>query len=79
MKAGRMKAGRGPVFGEEQAMNASASARRIAVVAVAAFCVAATGLARDGLAAAPKLSKKSNSPAQLRYYGGPKSPMWRSQ
>jgi hypothetical protein len=60
-------------------MNASALARRIAVVAVAVFCVAATGFARDGLAAAPKVSKKSNSSAQSRYYGGPKSPMWRSQ
>jgi hypothetical protein len=60
-------------------MNASALARRIAVVAVAVFGVAATGFARDGIAAVPKVSKKSNSPAQFRYYGGPKSPMWRSQ
>jgi len=61
-------------------MNASALARRVAVIiAAAAFCVAAAGFARDGLAAAPKVSKKSNSPAKLRYYGGPKSSMWRSQ
>jgi len=31
------------------------------------------------LLAAQKVSKKSSSPAQLRYYGGPKSPMWRVQ
>lgn len=63
---------------EEEAMNASALARRVAVIiAAAAFCVAVAGCVSDAEAAAPRASKKSITPA--RYYGGPKSPMWRSQ
>jgi hypothetical protein len=58
-------------------MTASALARRIVVImAVAAFCVAVAGWVSETQAAP---SKKSKSTSQLRYYGGPKSPMWRGQ
>jgi hypothetical protein len=60
-------------------MTASVLTRRIALmVAAVALCVAAAGCVSDTEAATSK-TKKSSSPAQLRYQGGPKSPMWRSQ
>jgi len=50
----------------------SVLARKIAVlVAVAGFCAALAGCVSD--AAAPA---SQSSGTQLRYYGGPKSPMW---
>lgn len=47
--------------------------RRIGiVVAIVALCVAVTGwISETEAAASPQ--------KQLRYYGGPKSPMWRGQ
>jgi hypothetical protein len=44
-----------------------------AIIAVAALCAAAVGYI-DSLEAA-SLKKSLH---QMRYYGGPKSPMWRS-
>jgi hypothetical protein len=51
--------------------------RRIgAVLAAASLCVALAGCAVD--VASPK-SEKTDGSNQLRYYGGPKYPMWSSQ
>jgi len=48
--------------------------RRIAtVLAAAALCSAAAGCAGD---AGVATSGKSDGSSQMRYYGGPKSPMW---
>jgi hypothetical protein len=58
-------------------MIESALARRIRIViAAAALCVAVAGCVSDMGAAT---SQKSDGGGQLRYYGGPKSPMWSSQ
>jgi hypothetical protein len=58
-------------------MFESALARRIRImIAAAALCVVVSGCAAD-LGAAT--SQKSDGGGQLRYYGGPKSPMWSSQ
>ena len=55
---------------------ASALTRRIGVVlAVAALCAAVAGCVSDMGAPAAENSGSS----QLRYYGGPKSPMWSGQ
>jgi len=56
-------------------------AREIGIVAaVTALLVALAGYLSDTRAAAvSRTAKKPNGHAQLRYYGGPKSPMWRSQ
>ena len=49
--------------------------RRIGTVLVAAaLCSAAAGCAGD---AGVATSGKSDGSGQMRYYGGPKSPMWR--
>jgi anti-sigma factor RsiW len=49
--------------------------RRIgSVLAAAALCSAAAGCAGD---AGVATSGKSDGSGQMRYYGGPKSPMWR--
>jgi hypothetical protein len=46
--------------------------RRIAtVLAAAALCSAAAGCADTG-----GMTSKSDGSGQMRYYGGPKSPMW---
>ena len=46
--------------------------RRIGtVLAAAALCSAAAGCADTG-----GLTSKSDGSGQMRYYGGPKSPMW---
>lgn len=42
------------------------------VLAVAALCSAAAGCAADTGGA----TSKSDGSGQMRYYGGPKSPMW---
>ena len=42
------------------------------VLAVAALCSAAAGCADTGVTT----SGKSDGSGQMRYYGGPKSPMW---
>jgi Spy/CpxP family protein refolding chaperone len=58
-------------------MSESALARRIRIViAAAALCAAVAGCAADMGAATPQ---KADGGGQLRYYGGPKSPMWSSQ
>jgi hypothetical protein len=58
-------------------MTASALTRRIAlIIAAVALCAAVAGWVSNTEAAT---SKKSKSTSQLRYYGGPKSPMWRGQ
>jgi len=58
-------------------MFESALALRIRIViAAASLCVAVAGCASDMGAAT---SQKSDGGGQLRYYGGPKSPMWSSQ
>jgi hypothetical protein len=41
------------------------------VLAVAALCSAAAGCADTG-----GITSKSDGSGQMRYYGGPKSPMW---
>jgi hypothetical protein len=46
------------------------------VIVSAALCVVTAGCARDTQAAP---SKKSEASSQMRYYGGPKSPMWSGQ
>jgi hypothetical protein len=57
-------------------MIASALSRRIGVVlAVAALCAAVAGCVSD--MGAPTAENSGNN--QLRYYGGPKSPMWSAQ
>jgi hypothetical protein len=51
--------------------------RRIAIVlAVAALCGAAGGCVSDMVSAAPGVSEGGS---QMRYYGGPKYPMWSSR
>ena len=65
------------VLSREGEANATATVlrRRIAIVlAVAALCVATAGCAVD--VGHTKLEKTDDS-NQLRYYGGPKYPMWR--
>ena len=58
------------------AMDVSRLRRKIAAVtAMAALCAALAGCASDTGA---QTSAQSDS-KQLRYYGGPKSPMWPSQ
>jgi hypothetical protein len=58
------------------AMDVSKLTRKIAaVVAVAVLCAALAGCVSDMGA---QTSAQSGS-KQLRYYGGPKSPMWPSQ
>lgn len=50
--------------------------RRIAIVlAIAALCGATGGCVSDMVAAT---SGASDGRGQMRYYGGPKSPMWRA-
>jgi hypothetical protein len=64
-------------------MTASALTRRIGLmIAAAALSAAVAGSISDIKAASPNkaaVSKKPASKAQLRYYGGPKSPMWSGQ
>jgi hypothetical protein len=67
-------------------MSAFASRRSIGVmIAAAALCAALMGCISDLQAATPKKDiqaatpKKSDGKGQMRYYGGPKSPMWSSQ
>jgi hypothetical protein len=58
-------------------MTASALIRRIGfLIAAAAILAVTTGCVSDTQAAP---SKKSKSSGQMRYYGGPKSPMWLGQ
>jgi hypothetical protein len=57
-------------------MMASVLRRRIGVVlAVAALCAAVAGCVSD--IGAP--TAENSGSHQLRYYGGPKSPMWSGQ
>jgi hypothetical protein len=46
------------------------------LIAIAALCAAVAGCASD-IGATP--SDKAGGNGQLRYYGGPKSPMWSGQ
>lgn len=58
-------------------MSAFALTRRIGImIAAAALCAALAGCISDMGAATPE---KPDGTAQLRYYGGPKSPMWSPQ
>lgn len=58
-------------------MIVSALGRRIGLaLAVAALCVAAAGCAVDVGSTQPE---RSDGNGQMRYYGGPKSPMWSGQ
>jgi len=58
------------------AMGVSRLRRKIAAVgAIAALCAALAGCASD--TGAQTLAQSGSK--QLRYYGGPKSPMWPSQ
>jgi hypothetical protein len=51
--------------------------KKIGVALVAtSLCIAVSGCAVD---IAGSKSDKSEASNQLRYYGGPKSPMWRAQ
>jgi hypothetical protein len=51
--------------------------RRIGgILAAVALCAAVAGCAAD--VGTPK-SEKSDGSGQMRYFGGPKSPMWSSQ
>jgi len=69
-RAGRVRAGEG-------AMTASRLTRRIGlIVATIALFAAMAGWVSDTEAAS---SRKPKSNSQMRYYGGPKSPMWRGQ
>jgi hypothetical protein len=57
-------------------MIASALKRKFGIVlAVLALCAAVAGCVSD--MAAP--TAENSGSGQLRYYGGPKSPMWSSQ
>jgi hypothetical protein len=59
-------------------MSESALARRIRImIAAAALCAAVAGCVSDMGAATSQ--KSDGGGGQLRYYGGPKSPMWSSQ
>jgi hypothetical protein len=56
-------------------MDVSRLRRKIAAVgAIVALCAALAGCASDTGA-----QTSAQSGSQLRYYGGPKSPMWPSQ
>jgi len=58
-------------------MRASALTRNIGIIIAAiALCAAVAGCVSDSQAAP---SKKSKTSSQLRYHGGPKSPMWQGQ
>jgi hypothetical protein len=58
-------------------MTASALNQRIGTfVAVVALCAAVAGCVSD---IAATTSEKTDGNSQLRYYGGPKSPMWSGQ
>jgi hypothetical protein len=58
-------------------MIASALTRSIGIMmAAAALCAAVAGCVSDMGAA---ISEKPDGASQLRYYGGPKSPMWPGQ
>jgi len=58
-------------------MTAYVWTRRIGtMISAMAFCVAVEGGIGDVAAETPA---KPDRTTQLRYYGGPKSPMWRSQ
>jgi len=58
-------------------MRASALTRKIGIIiAAVALCGVVAGCVGDSQAAP---SKKSKTSSQLRYYGGPKSPMWQGQ
>jgi hypothetical protein len=46
------------------------------VLAAVVLCASVAGCVSDTDAATSKKSKSAN---QMRYYGGPKSPMWRGQ
>jgi hypothetical protein len=50
--------------------------RIVGVLAAVALCAAVAGCAAD--VGMPK-SERSDGGGQMRYYGGPKSPMWPSQ
>jgi hypothetical protein len=57
-------------------MTISALKRRLlVVVAVAGLCATAAGCVSDMTAP----TADSSGAPQMRYYGGPKSPMWQSQ
>ncbi len=58
-------------------MTAIALARRIGLGIAAIALFAAMAGCVGNTEAAP--SKKTKSSSQMRYYGGPKSPMWPSQ
>jgi hypothetical protein len=58
-------------------VTASALRQRIGIViAVAVLCAAVAGCASD---IGATTSEKTDGNGQLRYYGGPKSPMWSGQ
>ena len=58
-------------------MISSALERRIKVViAVAVLCAATAGCAADF---GNTSSERAGANSQMRYYGGPKAPMWPSQ
>jgi hypothetical protein len=58
-------------------MTASVLRRKIGIViAVATLCAVVAGCVSDMGAAT---SAKSEGGSQLRYFGGPKSPMWSGQ
>jgi hypothetical protein len=58
-------------------MNGSALGRKVRVViAVAVFCVGSAGCAADP---GSTKSERAEGNPQMRYYGGPKSPMWSGQ
>ena len=57
-------------------MTASTLVRRIGIIiAAVALCAATAGCVSDMEAAA----NESKGSGQLRYFGGPKSPMWSGQ
>jgi hypothetical protein len=49
------------------------------LLAVAALCVVVSGCASDATTSTSGASKWPGDSPTLRYYGGPKSPMWPSQ
>lgn len=58
-------------------MNGFALVQRIrVVVAVAVLCAGSAGCAVD---LGNTRSERADGNAQMRYYGGPKSPMWSGQ
>jgi hypothetical protein len=57
-------------------VNSVATRRIGSILAVVALCTAVAGCAVDVGTAKPERFDGSN---QLRYYGGPKSPMWSGQ